>query len=669
MKVKKEVLFCVDCGTEVPNSKEDLQWHKDVGHRIVPRDQVTVEGDKKPKQKEKDERTASKKALDFALTKIKKLVISENNSDEVYAIVEVNNHVEAISLSSVRARYWLNDEYSKNIESNEIHADDFFKTVLNHIIAKAQMNGTDRVQVHNRIAQADGAIYYDLGTQDWQLIKITQENTSMVKFDLGMPVFRRTQSLQKQVIPKDGDEKALDKLVELLHIVPRDRIIFKTHLVALFLEAYPIPMMVFDGMAGSLKTTATATIKRIVDPNGREKEDNVSAMAEKQDDLILQLQNRYLPSFDNIGSISPRVSDIICRAITGSNNPRRKLYTDDEESIHSFKRKIVLNGIIPYLDYPDLQSRLVNYAREVIDETNRITEHEFNKRLDDLLPDVLGQIFITLCKAMREYPRIKGLIRPASRMSDFEMWGEVISRVLGCQKNEFLQRYNEKLSEVNISSQDSYPIVNAIQFFMENKDTWEGTASSLYQHLIRIADDQGVDRQSKYVRFPKSPNYLTKELIVIQPLLRNQDIITESYHYTKNDGRFTKNASVVKIMKKTRQDTLRFPGTSSPSSPSSPTPDLGTKSGEDTGEDTNIASPIASPKKADSTHENTTSEDGEDGEATPGKAPERVFHCITCKAGPFQENSIGSQGKKIIDFHKNQGHEIKYVQEDENVNL
>lgn len=475
------------------NDEKDLQWHKDVGHNIVPRDQVKVEGIDKTKEKEKDERTASRKCYDFAITKIKKLVISENNSDEVYAVVQVNNHIEAINLSSTRARHWLNDEYSKNIESNEIHAEDFFKTVLNHIIAKAQMNGTERSQIYNRVAQLDNAIYYDLGTPDWQLVKITKDGIKIVKFSSDCPVFRRTQSLQRQVMLQKGDEKALDRLAELLRIYTKDRLVFKVHLIALFLAAYPIPMMVFDGAAGSLKTTATATIKRIVDPNGTEKEDNVSAMAEKQDDLILQLQNRYLPSFDNVSSINHRISDILCRAITGSNNPRRKLYTDDEESIHSFMRKIVLNGIVPYLDYPDLQTRLVNYAREAVDETNRMTEQEFKQRLDELLPFVLGQIFMTLCKALREYDNLKDQIRPTTRMSDFEVWGEIISRVLGHQENEFLNRYYEKLNESNISSQDSYPIVSAIQSFMEGKESWENTASGLYHHLMTIAQDHGVD--------------------------------------------------------------------------------------------------------------------------------------------------------------------------------
>lgn len=335
-------MWCFDCKKDVSGKRKDKC--KEEEHDL---DYEKLHDGKKAKQQEKDERSASKKCYDFAMTKIKKLVISENNSDDVYAIVEVNSHVEAISLSSARARHWIGDEYSRNIESNEIHADDFFKTVLNHIIAKAHMNGTERAQIHYRIAQAGDSLFYDLGTPDWQFIKVSAKGVEQVKFDVNLPIFRRSQSIQKHVVPNRDNYKALDHLAELLRIVPRDRLVFKVHIVALFLEAYPIPIMVFDGMAGSLKTTATASIKRIVDPSGVEKEDNVSAMAEKQDDLILQLQNRYLSSFDNVSSITQATSDVLSRAITGSSNPRRKLYTDDDESIHSFRRKIVLNGIVP----------------------------------------------------------------------------------------------------------------------------------------------------------------------------------------------------------------------------------------------------------------------------------------------------------------------------------
>jgi hypothetical protein len=657
----KGMWFCTDCGDDVKD--EGTQWHTDLNHRIVPREQVKVH-DTKSKPKEKDARTASKKCYDFAMTKIKKLVISENNSDEVYAVVEVNSHTEAINLSSTRAKHWLSDEYSRNVESNEIHADDFFKTVLNHIIAKAQMNGTERTQIHHRIAQSDDSLIYDLGTPDWQFIKVTTNGIETVKFDIGFPIFRRTQSLSKQVMPKEDNNNALDQLVELLRIVSRDRLIFKVHIATLFLAAYPIPMMVFDGTAGSLKTTTTAAIKRIVDPNGTEKEDNVSAMAEKQDELILQLQNRYLPSFDNVSSISPKISDILCRAITGSNNPRRKLYTNDDESIHSFKRKIVLNGIVPYLDYPDLQTRLLSYARETVDETNRITEQEFKSRFEELLPYILGQIFITICKALRKHRSLKDKIRPKTRMSDFEVWGEIISRVFGYSENEFLTRYYEKLNEGNISSYDSYPIVNTIQFFMENKDFWEGTVSSLYQHLTTIAHDQGVDLQSKYVRFPKSSNKLTKEFVIVDSLLKNLGFTIETYHYSKSDGKFTKNATIAKITRKSSQSSL-FSEVSSPCSPFSPTSDLDMKSGEDTSEDSQLQNEVYSPEEANFTQESTVSEYGEDGEHHLRKDQEgQQFFCDTHKAGPFPIDATSKSSGSILEFHRKLGCQIKFINED-----
>jgi len=300
---------------------------------------------KKQAELSKDERTASKKLYDFAQTKIKKIVISQNNTEEVYAIIQNNKHIETINLASTRARHWLNNEHTKFGNSNELHTDDFYKTVTNTIISKAQMDGTKKEKIYNRVAQLDNEIWYDLGDSKWRAIKITPEKIRTVNLDEDSPIFRRTQSLHEQVIPKKGDRKALDKLAELLHIVKQDRIVFKVNLVALLLQAYPIPMIIFDGSSGSLKTTATSTIKVIIDPNGQQKEDNVSMIAEKQDDLIVQLHNRYLSSFDNVSYIDSKTSNVLCRAITGSSNPKRKLYTDGDEVIHNFRSKIVLDLI------------------------------------------------------------------------------------------------------------------------------------------------------------------------------------------------------------------------------------------------------------------------------------------------------------------------------------
>ena len=234
-------------------------------------------------------------------------------------------------------------------------------------------------------------------------------------------------------MPKNEDETALDNLADLLKISQKDRIIFKIHIITLFLEARPIPMIVIGGPAGSFKTTTTAYVKRIVDPAGKEKEDNVSSIPSNTDDLILAIGNRYLISLDNVSGVSKEESDIFCRAVTGSTNSKRLLYTNEDESIRSFKTKIVLNGIVPYLDYPDLQSRLLIYERDSVEGKDRLTEERLDQKFNELLPNVLGQIFPILAKALSWYKSIKLDIKPKTRMADFEVWGEIIARMSGCK--------------------------------------------------------------------------------------------------------------------------------------------------------------------------------------------------------------------------------------------
>lgn len=260
-------------------------------------------------------------------------------------------------------------------------------------------------------------------------------------------------------MPKFVDGDYLNKLSELLCIVEEDKHLFQIHLIALLLESIPVPVMVFGGEAGSLKTTATTTVKRITDPNGFKKEDNSTSMASRNDDLILQLYNRYVTAFDNVTKITQEVSDILCRAITGSSNVRRELYTNMEETILSFTRKVVLNGIVPTLDYPDLQERIISYNRKSLGKDERLTEEEFEKKLGEILPYVLGQMFQAIQRAMKIYNEMKKEIRPKTRLADFEIWGEAISRALGYKPNSFVQRYSEKITSGSVGIKDSYPIV------------------------------------------------------------------------------------------------------------------------------------------------------------------------------------------------------------------
>lgn len=640
---------------------------------LDPEDHNDVNEKKQSKKKstgknlDEDNRSEQKKLYDFALTRIEKLVISETDSNEVFGILKNNNHIETISLSSTRAIHWLTNEHSQFGNSDELHSSEYYKTILNTIISKASMNGTKKVKVYNRIAQLEKEIWYDLGDSSWQAIKITEGKVQLVKLDKDSPVFRRSQSLQEQIKPKKGSNLSLDILVNFLHISKQDQLVFKINLICLFLEAYSMPMIVFDGSAGSIKTTATATIKRIVDPTGKHSQDNVSSMQEKPSDLIVQLYNRYIASFDNVSYIDSKISDVLCRAITGSNNERRKLYTDNDEAIHSFRSKIVLNGIIPTLDYPDLQTRLISYDRETIDESNLITEKEFQERLNEILPNVLGLIFNTLAKALEKYLELQDKIKPKTRMADFEIWGEIISRCLGNPPGKFLTEYYAKINQQNISNQENYPIIQAIQIRMKDKKFHEDSALSLFTDLSKIAEEKlMINLKDRFVKFPKHYNMITKHLKVVKPLLKSSGFDVTNYHWTKQDPKFDKNTSIISISKIEPQKTLtedleKQPSLSSLSSLTEKQAQKSEKSGESS-ESKEKSDSKPSLESDNSSHKKQASDNSESSESIPLK-----FYCYTCDAGEFEENESTSISGNIVEFHKKQGHDVRIWKKKENV--
>ena len=183
-------------------------------------------------------------------------------------------------------------------------------------------------------------------------------------------------------------------------------------------------------------------------------------------------------------------------------------------------------------------------------------------------------IFEVLQKALGSYDEVKRTVKPKTRLADFEVWGEAISQSLGYEPKTFLAKYYAKQESDSISIQDTHPLATIIQRLMDDRESYEDTASECYETLVRLANGNKIDVQSQYVRFPKAPNQLTKELTVLIPALKRIGIKVKLANYTKSDGRFTKNSKIVSISK---IDSL----IESPSSP----PSLGDYSCSDYGGD------------------------------------------------------------------------------------
>ncbi len=529
---------CSHCDVIVDNGdKVNYNFHVSRGHELL---QIINEKDETATEEQKN---ISKKLYQFAKTKIKKCIVLENDSSQVFALIENNGHIETLDISNLKAKSWLRFSYYSQTGHN--YSEDMYASALLLLKAEAMHGDAPREPIFNRIAMLDDSIWYDLTTPDWKTLKITKDSVKIVPIGITSPTFVRTQSQKQQFMPVFEDKNSLDELMKLLRIPVGEKQLFKIHLVSMFLEGFPIPMMSIVGEHGSIKSTISKSVKQIIDPSGAK----TISLSVNTENLILSFHNRYCVCFDNVSKIDQTISDILCKAVTGDGNVKRKLYTDSDEIIYDYKRKIILNGISPNLEFPDLVDRNITYTTEKISEEERITEEEFREKFNDLLPSILGQIFQTLSNAMKIYDSVKVEIKQLPRMADFTVWGECISRTLGYEPLSFSNYYKDKIKVFSLETNESHPIVSIVEEMLKDRDSYEETIQGFYNTIKANAESKSINTNSRYENFPKAPNKIKEHVTRLKQNFRTLGLEIDIAPYTKRDGRHPRNRQIIYITK------------------------------------------------------------------------------------------------------------------------
>jgi len=240
---------------------------------------------------------------------------------------------------------------------------------------------------------------------------------------------------------------------------------------------------------------------------------------------------------------------MMCRAITGEGFTKRKLYTDSSEIIWNYKRKIILNGISPSLEYSDFKERSIFYETTPVREDERISEEEFQARFEILLPYVLDEIFTILSNVMVMYKRVKKEINTKFRMADFTIFGECISRMMKNHDGLFLQLYRNKLDVDSLKMVDSYPIVKILVEIMKDKTNLESSIEELYKQIEHIAIEKEIDTKRKDVKFPKAPNKLSTQINQLKSTFRKYELEIQIKQYNSRDEKYTRGQSIIHITK------------------------------------------------------------------------------------------------------------------------
>jgi hypothetical protein len=366
-------------------------------------------------------------------------------------------------------------------------------TAQDTLAGKALFDGP-ALPVRVRLAELDGAVYLDLGRDDWSAVRITPAGWDVVT-TYPLLRFRHPRGMLPLPLPERGGN--LSTLRQLLNVgSDADWRLLVAWLLAAFRATGPYPPLLLTGEPGAAKSTAARVLRRLIDPN-------VAALrSEPRDgrDVAIAASNSWVVALDNLTRLPPWLSDCLCRLATGGGFSTRSLYTDGEEWLCDAQRPIVLTAITDIADRGDLLDRSMPVRLPAIPEDRRRPESEFWAAADAARPGVLGALLDAVAAGLKNLPTVKLARLP--RMADFARWASACEGGLEWSPGAFMSAYADNVADANELALESSPLWGPLQAVVaaaqapklvvdpqtmalveSRADAWQGTAKELLDAL------------------------------------------------------------------------------------------------------------------------------------------------------------------------------------------
>ena len=381
------------------------------------------------------------------------------------------------------------------------------------------------VNLEIRRTSQEDVSFIDLGDPEWNMINVGPDRWDVTLQE--SPMFCRPQHLRALPRPERGGD--MDELFRFVPAEnPQEKLLMTAWLLAALHAGIPSPILVFTGQQGSAKTTRTRRIRSLLDPSVTPVLGDL-----EMSNLFLTFQHHAVPCFENVSQFDRRAADMFCRAVTGNGVERRRLYTDSDQVLYSFRRSIIINGIDTPSMRPDFLDRclIINCKRM----ENFQPLHELDRQFEEASPRILGAMLDVLVQTLRVLPSTP--TAEEFRMADFAHFGRAVAIALGHQPSAFDDAYRLNVRQRNFELLDDAPMVRLLKEFSGNysaAEPWTGSAISLLDELRTIATINGDASGMKDL--PKSGRWLSSRLSEMTSALKNMRITVEKLQRT-NDHR------------------------------------------------------------------------------------------------------------------------------------
>ncbi|MBX3497730.1 MAG: hypothetical protein KF769_15960 [Parvibaculum sp.] len=412
-----------------------------------------------------------------------------------FADLDINGHRETWPIRAKGFRRWLARRFFE--ATGGAPSSEALQSALNVIEAKAHFDAPERV-VHIRVGGLDGKLYLDLGDETWRAVEIDATGWRIID---NPPVrFRRAAGMQALPAPAAGG--SVQALRSFLNVrSDADFVLVVAWTLACLRNRGPYPVMVLSGEQGSAKSTFSAMLRALLDPNTAP----LRALPREDRDLFIAASNGHVLAFDNVSGLPAWISDTLCRLATGGGFAVRQLYSDQDEVLFDAARPVILNGIEDIVTRPDLADRAVFLTLEPIPEERRRPEQELWAAFEVERARILGVLLDAASKGLAILPHTR--LDKLPRMADFALWATACETALW-PAGTFWSAYCGNRDEAVEGVIDADPIAAAVRAVMTTRTEWTGTASELLGALAEMAGE----RVAKSKAWPDSPRALAGRL-------------------------------------------------------------------------------------------------------------------------------------------------------------
>jgi hypothetical protein len=391
-----------------------------------------------------------------------------------------------------------------------------------HLRALAIFEGP-RFPVFVRVGGDARAVYHDLGRDDGAVVEITVNGYAVTNKPNAKLI--RMQGMKALPLPHRGERpySGLTKFKELLMIDGEQWPLVLAFLIGAFRPAGPYAFLAVEGEQGSGKSMRCELCKAVIDPSVPMR----SSLPNSVQDLMIITNHSHVVIFDNLSGIRGEMSDALAALSTRAGFQTRQLYTNDQVHTIEITRPFMLNGIGDFIHRPDLMDRAIPLRFESMPLNARRTEEQIRRDFEELLPELLHDLYTAVAHAMREIGRTSA---PTSiRMADAAHWVVAAEEGAGLSKGTILAALeNAQASmQADLATQDT--LFLALERVLLNRD-FEGRPAELLQEVSNHAEVWN-DRY-----FPSNPAQLSTKLRRMRPALAKAGIIIEFPERTR-EGR------------------------------------------------------------------------------------------------------------------------------------